>query len=323
MTGKVLTQLKAYVDKHIQEFSLSGIKNGLHIINVQGNGYQFSEKLLSNGKSNGTAIIARLSNNIQASAEKKSLMDHKGVQATVDMAYHTGERLKYTAVSGNKSTVVVDVPIESKTITFNFIACTDGDGNNYPIVYIGQQIWMAENLKTTKFNDETSIDLGNPGNWTGRLTPAYWWYFLGDEAEIKNTYGLLYNWWAAATGKLCPSGWHVPTTTDYGKLLLNFHELISEAENIGGGKLKEFGLTHWNSPNTGATDETGFTALPGGRIGTGSCEYIGTDGYWWFSDSFEEYFTRCLQINYNTTQIISGINWPKYYGFSIRCIKDE
>ena len=83
MTGKVLAQFKSYVENYTQEFILSGIRNGLNVINVQGNGYQFSEKLFSNGKSNETAIIARVSNNVQTVAEKKSIQDSKGVQATV------------------------------------------------------------------------------------------------------------------------------------------------------------------------------------------------------------------------------------------------
>ena len=240
------------------------------------------------------------------------------------MQYNDGDRLKFTGIYGIYSTVVMDIPTQNKTITFNFIACTDGDNNNYPIVQIGDQIWMAENLKTTKYNDGTDIDLANQGNWTGRLTPAYWWYYSGDETEIKNTYGLLYNWWATSTEKLCPGGWHVMSLSDYGILLYNFSELPSQYEYVGGGKLKEVGLMHWNSPNTGATDEFGFTARPGGRIGSNPTpENLGTDGYWWFSDSYDVLFSQCLQIFYNSTEITSGIYWPKYFGLSVRCIKDE
>jgi hypothetical protein len=131
MSGKVLTQFKGYVENYTQGFSLSGIKNGLYVINVQGNGYQFSEKLLSNGKSNGTAIIARGSNNFQSVAEIKSIiMNSKGIQANVDMAYTAGERLKYTAVSGNNKTVMTDIPTANKTVTFTFTECKDGDNNS-------------------------------------------------------------------------------------------------------------------------------------------------------------------------------------------------
>ena len=164
MTGKVLTQFKGYVENYIQEFSLSGIKNGLYVINVQGNGYQFSKKLLSNGKSNGIAIIARISNNIQTVAKKRSIEDSKGVEATVHMAYNTGERLKYTAVSGNNSTVITDIPTADKTVTFTFTECKDGDNNYYPVVKINDQLWMAENLKTTKYRNGVSIGTTNPYN---------------------------------------------------------------------------------------------------------------------------------------------------------------
>ncbi len=140
---------------------------------LRGANYQFSGKLLCNGKANGRISIKKISNN-QTAEEKTVKTDYKGDMATIDMAYTNGDRLKFTGISGIYSTVIIDIPASDKTITFNFIACTDGDNNNYPVVEIGTQIWMAENLRTTKFKDGTTsiTNISEDNSW-GVSTPAY------------------------------------------------------------------------------------------------------------------------------------------------------
>jgi uncharacterized protein (TIGR02145 family) len=327
MTGKVLTQYKGYIENYTQEFSLSGIKNGLHIITVQGNGYQFSEKLLSNRKSTGKANIVKFSSNIQAVAENKSILDSKGVQGNVNMNYTSGERLKYTAVSGNNSTVMTDIPAADKTVTFAFTESKDGDNNYYPVVQINTQLWMAENLKTTKYNDGSAIpNITANTAWEALTTGAYCDY---DNTPANSTiYGRLYNWYAvdnnAATkvasngGKnVCPTSWHVPTDTEW-TTLIDYLGGVS----VAGGKLKETGTIHWLSPNTGATNETGFTALPGGRrIGNGTYDNVGYYGFWW---SATEYSTTDAWYRYMGYGSIVGFisSYLKRNGFSVRCVRD-
>jgi uncharacterized protein (TIGR02145 family) len=135
---------------------------------------------------------------------------------------------------------------------------TDIDGNVYNTVTIGDQVWMAENLKTTKLNDGTSISnaIDNIA-WASLSTPGYCW-FINNRATYE-IYGALYNWYAVYTDKLCPTGWHVPSNSEWTTLT----DHLGGAE-VAGGKLKESGSSHWASPNTGATNVTGFTALPGG-----------------------------------------------------------
>jgi len=328
MTGKVLTQFKGYVDNSVQEFSLSGIKTGLHLINVQGNGYQFSEKLLSNGKSNGTAVIGRVSNNNQTVAEKESMKDSKGVQANIDMAYNAGERLKYTAESGNNKTVMTDIPVTDKTVTFTFTECKDGDDNNYPVVNIGAQIWMGENLKYLP-----SVVGPSSGSQTTPFNYVYG-YAGTNVTEARatanfTTYGVLYNWPAAMNGApsstnnpsgvqgLCPSGWHLPSKAEWTQLV---DYLVNET--VAGGKLKESGTTHWGIPNTGATNEEGFTALPGGnRASGGFFSAIGFNGTWWSSTEATSIYAYRLSIDYGSSGIVSSHS-DKNYGYSIRCLKD-
>ncbi len=196
---------------------------------------------------------------------------------------------------------------------------TDIDGNVYQTVVIGTQCWMKENLKTTKYNDGTNIPLVIDNiTWSALTTPAYCFY-NNDEATYKNTYGALYNWYTVNTGKLAPLGWHIPTNEEW-STLQGYLGGISEA----GGKLKETGTIHWASPNIGATNETGFTALPAGdRFFDGTYYNFTTVGGWWSSSECETSLAWYYWTYYSATSLI-GVDHQgfKKMGFSVRCIKD-
>lgn len=194
---------------------------------------------------------------------------------------------------------------------------TDEDGNTYETITIGNQVWMTENLKTTKYNDGTNIPLvADSSNWRKLVTPGYCWY-NNDEAKNRDTYGALYNWLTVNTGKLCPIGWNVPTDSAW-------DELISYlgGDKIAGVLLKETGTTHWTSPNPGATNTTGFTALPGGaRSAQSVFGLLRNSGNWW--SSTEETAATAWYRTMTFNQISVGRNpGNKRSGFSIRCIKD-
>ena len=157
---------------------------------------------------------------------------------------------------------------------------TDIDGNVYHTVTIGTQVWMVENLKTTRLNDGTSIPMVTDNTtWNYLHSPGYCWY-NNDPATYKNTYGALYNWLAVNTGKLAPVGWHVPSVEEWNTLVLWLG-----GTNIAGGKMKEKGNSHWNLPNTGATNESGFTGLPGGgRDYSGNFYILQNTGIFWSCD---------------------------------------
>ena len=320
ITGKVLTQIESYIENYTQEFSLSGLRNGIYIINVKGNTYQFSGKLISNGKSNVATSIEKVSDRI-AVDKKFSKMEAKGVQTAVDMDFTIGDRLKFTGISGIYSTVVTEILDADKTITFNFIDCTDGDNNNYPVVEIGTQTWMGENLKTTRYNDGTEIPLitGNT-EWGNLITPAYCWY-NNDESTYKNLYGALYNGYAASTGNLCPTGWHVPANDEWTQL----NDYVG-GNSEAGGKLKETGTSHWINPNTGAINETGFTALPGGlrQVYQSVVFYsVGLRGDWWSSTYPQsDYYDYSWHMYYTSSNATSSNNYARKFGYSVRCVKD-
>jgi uncharacterized protein (TIGR02145 family) len=195
---------------------------------------------------------------------------------------------------------------------------TDIDGNTYNTVWIGGQNWMAENLKVTKYNDNTSIpNVTDNTEWENLSNGAYAWYD-NDKATYGDTYGALYNWYAVETGNLCPSGWHVPTDEEWTTLT----EYLGGAD-VAGGKLKETGTTHWFNPNEGATNESGFTALPGGYRGyVGDFSYVGYDGYWWSATEYRTYgaWYRSMYYGYST---VSRYSHDKEFGFSVRCLRDD
>ncbi len=193
----------------------------------------------------------------------------------------------------------------------------DADGNVYHIVTIGTQVWMVENLKTTKFNDGSSITpITNGTAWSTLTTPAYAWY-NNDQASNKATYGALYNWYAVNTGKLAPTGWHVSTDAEWNTLVA-----FLGGTAVAGGKLKEAGTAHWSTPNTGGDNSSGFTAFPGGsRYSNGSFYIMGSYGFWW--SSTESTSTDALhQYISNSSSSITDKAGAKTLGFSVRCIKD-
>jgi len=199
---------------------------------------------------------------------------------------------------------------ENKNITI-----TDIDGNVYHSVIIGTQVWMVENLNTSRYRDGDSIPcITDDSIWFHLTTGAYRNYILPSNGL---TYGRLYNWYAVADSRnICPTGWHVPSEASW-VILADY----LGGESIAGGKLKETGLSHWQTPNGGATNETGFTALPGGDYGSQGDEEIGTIGNWWASDESEVFYSYCRSIYYYDSRLMRG-SASKIFGFSIRCLKD-
>ena len=189
---------------------------------------------------------------------------------------------------------------------------SDIDGNIYKTVKIGNQWWMAENLKTTKFRDNTAIPLvSNDNLWNNLLSPGYCWYD-NDASTYKADYGALYNAYAVETEELCPAGWHIPTYSEWEELFT-----FLGGNNVAGVKLMEEGTTHWIAPNSEATNESGFTALPGGYRMM-SYFHIGDRGYWWIkSENYNSY--RVLLLPGGFIDIVLG---AKDLGYSVRCIKD-
>jgi uncharacterized protein (TIGR02145 family) len=311
ITGKTIAHHQSYLENLRQDFILSGFGKGFYIINVKGKGYKFSGKVFSNNNAGVKVNIEKLNTINKTFDDKGEKETSKGTLATVDMAYTIGDRLKFTGTSGNYSTVKTDIPSGDKTITFNFIACTDGDNNNYSTVEIGTQVWMAENLKTTKFNDGTDIPLvTDNAAWNALSTPGFCWY-NNDEASNKDTYGALYNFFTVNIGKLCPDGWHVPSDEE-GTVLKTY----LGGEDVAGDKLKASGISWLGT----GTNESGFTALSGGgRNSSFGFFDIGLAGGWWTSSEFSSTSAYYMYMQCGNSALFSFQSF-EIDGHSIRCI---
>lgn len=211
---------------------------------------------------------------------------------------------------------------DSATVASSGNACsvstvTDVDGNVYSTVSIGNQCWLAPNLKTTRYRDGTPIpNVADATDWSYLATGAYCDY--ENDAGNSATYGRLYNWYAVNTGNVCPVGWHVPSDAEWTALATALGDEI-----LAGGKLKEAGLTHWQSPNAAATNETNFTALPGGsRFSTGSFYNITYDGYFWTTTTgTDPAYAWYHWLDFNSGFLIRSEDY-KTDGASVRCVKD-
>jgi len=196
---------------------------------------------------------------------------------------------------------------------------TDIEGNVYNTVVIGTQVWMVENLKTTKYQNGDPIDyITDSTQWNKYLATGAYCNYKNDNS-YANTYGRLYNWYAVNDSRnIAPKGWHVPTYTECTTLAD-----ILGGYTLAGGKLKEVGTTHWASPNTGATNETGFTALPGGQRGgfDGTFGWITIYFYSWSSTEVSSSNAWFMLMGSNFEKMSIGI-YDKIFGYSVRCIKD-
>jgi uncharacterized protein (TIGR02145 family) len=206
---------------------------------------------------------------------------------------------------------------------YPYNSVSDADGNLYKTIQIGTQIWMAENLRTTKLNDGTSIpQVTDDAEWQNLKTSGYCWYD-NNPSSFKDTYGALYNWYAVNTGKLCPIGWHVPSNAEW--------KILSDYLGVDAGdKMKEEGTTRWVDSNLGASNISGFTAIPGGsrdpfyqewRYSTFG--YLGYNSSWWSATENDALIANAAWLYNNVSYFSSSITALKVAGLSIRCLKDS
>jgi uncharacterized protein (TIGR02145 family) len=195
---------------------------------------------------------------------------------------------------------------------------TDIDGNVYKTVEIGNQIWMAENLKTIHYaNGDAIADGTGAGDIYEETDPKYWFAY-NDNIDNVNTYGRLYTGYTVVDSRnVCPDGWHVPSYTEWTTLI----EFLGGKE-LAGGKLKETGTIHWASPNTGATNETDFTALPAGARDQENFSSLGSLSNFWSSTEYESPLWAWYSSLRQDNSVMGRSDLPRRFGFSVRCLKD-
>jgi uncharacterized protein (TIGR02145 family) len=200
------------------------------------------------------------------------------------------------------------------------------NGFTYPTIVLGNgQEWMAANLRTSKYsNGDTIPNVTDNTQWQNLTTGA--WCYNNNDSQYENPYGKLYNWYTVNDPRnVCPTNWHVPTHAEW-STFINYLDPNADGGknyNTAGGKMKSTGTQYWFSPNTDATNESGFSGLPGGNR-TSYAPYIIDDvyqGWWWSSTEFnaENALLHQLSPDSGTVHVYHGKNW---HGFSVRCIKD-
>lgn len=331
MSGRQIAEMRGYLSNSVQQFRLSNAEKGFYIINVRGKSYQYSGKLICNGNSGGSMSIEMTSNNqtVDVKGLKGNSKAYESTQGIVEMIYSPGDRLKFTAISGVFKTILTDIPDKTKTIVFDLVPVVDKDSNNYHVVNIGNQSWMEENLKTTRYNDGTSIALvQDNSDWNSRVTPAYSWYANNKEL-YKDPYGALYNGYTVATQKLCPVGWHVPTVEEW--ISMNDYLLINNYGHQGSVAKSLASRTGWvvpvYSPNNITVGKdpqynntSGFNAFAGGvRNPDGSFYQAGYLGVWMTSSGT----TTMADFLISNGGVSPEQAWDyRPAGFSVRCVKD-
>lgn len=225
---------------------------------------------------------------------------------TNDFEGHDGNTWKSLTKSAN--------PTGSGTVT-------DIDGNQYLTVTIGTQTWMRENLRTTRYRNGDPIpEVLLNADWNSLNTGAWSWY--DHDPEKDTPYGKLYNWYAVDDSRgLCPTGWHVPTDTEWTTLT----DFLG-GTSVAAGKMKTTGtiqtnIGYWEDPNTGATNESGFTGLPGGWRSNNSFPLFGEFGFWWSSTAFDSVNAWARDLAYDRESVFR-FDADKRGGFSIRCVED-
>lgn len=228
-----------------------------------------------------------------------------------------------TAFGNDVTFSTLDMPAGEAVMNpgLTYGSVSDTDGNTYKTIQIGTQTWMAENLKTSRFNDGTPLVKMPLEDNSYSYSPGYSWY-NDDPATYKTAYGALYNWQAIDVRlnnfkNVCPVGWHVPDDAAWDTLAIHLGGLT-----VAGGKLKEAGTSHWNSPNTNATNISGFTALPGGySMGSGNYfRRIGEMGFWWSTTNYDLY-RGWIWSMYKNNGDINRLDYGVSQG-SVRCVKD-
>ena len=331
ITGKVIIKTRNNLSQGYHRYQVKGLGSGAYAVQVYSDAFSYTGKIISNRRMPGTADITYETLNTKSEKQSntdiwntKKQHDVKGTSSIIHMQYNMGDLLKFTGFSGVHSTVRTLIPTANQNINFTFVSCIDGDNNSYPVVQIGSQTWMAENLKTTKYCTGGSINfVPDQNSWSYLTIAAYC-----DPKNIPanaDTFGQLYNWWAASSSSgICPTGWHVPSNTEWHTLVLTLDpsaQLATIESTTAGELMREACSPYWDNLFSEATNSSGFTAIPsGGRDSGGGWSYYLNSCYMWSST---EYSGDCTN---GWGRSLGGSIHREYYnkecGFTVRCIKN-
>lgn len=339
MYGKLIFENFFNLPAGKHQFELNSLPPGVLYLSIENKYNKFNQNLISlnNNFSNPTIKYKGITKEIPIERNKQ----YENINfSVIQMQYNYGDKIKFLAFSGIYKTVLVAQPQSNQTINFTFVRCVDNNGNSYAVVKIGNQWWMAENLNSGIYANITSPQISGTKfcmNINGVADPTcpmgglYEWHNLMKGASGCNGSGPPPNDRCPTPVKgLCPDGWHIPSHYEWTTLLRNISNnpnAFPYNMNSGvfgtneGGMLKENCSDFWWSPNAGATNITGFTALPGGDTWAGVFEDYGQSAYFWTSTAYFNYSPWVYALNYSVPMVGRSFYVPEN-GFSCRCVKD-
>lgn len=324
ISGKELSVFSGELETGIHKFTFHSCKAGTYFLSLEADGIIQTNKLLALQNFSGHC---RIDHHGTFSTDKRSRKSKSSFFKWVP-----GDKLRFFIFAKINSEInghyVFDT-VPSHTTTYNIKLipgkpCMDEpfvndiDGNRYRTIKIGNQCWMLENLRTTRYSDGIVIpEITDNNLWSSYSNGAYCWY--NNDSANKNIFGGLYNWHAIENGNLCPYGWFVPGDTEW-NILTNY----VGGNAFAGGHLKQRGTSIWHFPNTAATNVYGFTALPGGLRNNinGSFESKKYYGYWWTSTDIDQTQEAWVRLMYYNNSSTFSIYSNKKTGMSIRCIRN-
>lgn len=349
-SGKLMASKSATHQQGKHTYHVKGLRSGIYMIKINTPEGIFSQKVISTAEYAEDVTIRYEGRTPVAETGKQP----KNLAEIIFMQYNEGERLMLKGISGDYARIITMVPTESQTVDFEFVDCIDGDGNHYAVVSIGEQTWMAYNLRTKTLS--TGVTIPGPfagdewvANSTNGQNPAYAIYDhehsgavgLESPEEVVEAYGKMYNWYAVETGNLCPDGWSVPDTTAWNQLIDYVIDTYPEfnEDNVA---MAVKSCRQINSPIGGdcATDihprwrededhygdnTTGLGLIAAGYIlsSNGNSSWMAARGYWWTASAHgsDPNLAIFRRFNHTDSQVSKG-SFNKGVGQPIRCIKD-
>ncbi len=338
LTGKVIhkTNLDIFVGQN--SLKLSGFANGMYILNISGNNINHTENFISNGKEDNNIKLETTQCPIESTSLKSA-----NAKTTIQWQYNEEDILVFKAFADGHSRICVYYITADTNLHFDFVLCQDPNGYKYTVTTIGSVTWMAENLHTTRYNNNIPIpNIVDETEWENNTEGALC-YYNADSANYSATYGALYNYAAVNTGNLCPNGWHIPSETEFQDLII-YLEHSGYNYNGNTDSDNDFETNNYTAKSLSATNSwlnsstegvpgnsdfkdyrnrTGFSAKSAGmrnHILEAPSNIQITTSFWSSTTSNETSALR-MTINYDAvdTKILTG---DKRFGLSVRCIKD-
>lgn len=337
VSGKLIEKQSTMVNQGANSFRLSGLRQGMYVININSEEYSYNANLIITGSG---------SNQVSIQPQNDGVMNQKSINSSksvVQWQYNDEDILIFKGFSGGHSRIYVYFVTADAIVNFEFVLCQDADGAKYSVVGIGGEIYMAENLRTTKYNNGIPIDkVEASGGWAD-LTDGAYCYYDNDSAINAADYGALYNFAAVNTGNLCPNGWHVPSEVEWQDLLIFLqnngynYDGLNDSDNdytTNNKTAKSLCTTsNWttsdvigvpgNEDYPSYRNRSGFSAKPAGGFNH-SIGYTTSSNFssnWWTSTEHNLEYAKRVFIYHDLeeVQILTGL---KTYGYSVRCVKD-